>query len=263
MSSVEHRPDQQYSTPEINDEQQLARKAQNRDTNNNFLIRVGVGTAAAAAVVGAALGIQHATRSDKITPDPDQAASSAPAVPGEKGSAVSIDQITQKTSEAQIQYMLDHPVLASEYTTPEERLTAIGKRLAAIINSGEVDLDKPIGENGYYPFTSSYQPVFDSLVETIYDKNSSGYPTLYAALETTTQNTTAFLSLNNDMLTTLTPVEGSGHSDGNIDTVIGVIDNQSRSNPAFVAGDPMKVEFSLVVGPDGVVRVEHTQELDN
>lgn len=203
-----------------------------------------------------ALGLT-ACGSSQLAPDPDQATvTPAPDPLSRKG----LENLDSKATPAQIQWVIEHPVRAREYPTAEEQLEQIGVRLNIIDNSGEQDLDQPVGDNGHYPFTDEFQPTFDAMIETVYDKTSSGYDTLYAAATKVTQNNAAFLALGNDVRTTMTAVEGTGVIEGDTATVLGVIDTVSRSNPGFGKGPGMRVAYTLRTGPDGIVRVEHTKE---
>lgn len=231
-----------------------------RDQNTGIkrVIAGVAGTAVLAA--GALVGVKALGGGESSETNPDGQTTSAPANPGESVSQESLESLDTKATPEQIQWVIDNPVRASEYPSAEEQLEAIGMRMNIIINSAELDTSKPVGENGHTQFSDRFQPTFDEMVESIYDKTSDGYDTLYAALTKVTQNTGELLGLGGDIRTTITPVDGTGVIEGDTGTVLGVIDSVSRSDPAWGEGPGMRVAFTLKTDKDGVVRIEHTKE---
>lgn len=254
--------DPAYWNKKFDDESaRVPREHRDDKDQKSGLKKVIAGVAGTAVLaVGGFVGVKALGGGENSASNPEQT-SSAPANPGENPtSQENLENLDTKATPEQIQWVIDNPVRASEYPSAEEQLEALSVRMNIIDNSAELDFKKPVGENGHTQFTDRFQPTFDAMVESVYDKTSSGYDTLYAASTKVAQNTGEFLQLGNDIHTTITPIEGTGVVEGNTATVLGVIDTVSRSNPSFVEGPGMRVAFTLKTDEDGVVRIEHTKE---
>ncbi len=203
--------------------------------------------------------------------NPDEArpdvTAGAPAKTGEKLAEMSRPQVEKiladldgQTTDEQVQWVIDNPVVTANYKTPEEVVSALSARLNAISNSARLDLDQPVGENGHYPFTADFQPKFDAMVETVYDTSSDGYDTLYTALETVTQNYGSYIGNAIDVKDVITPNEGTTVLENNTIVTEALVDTISRSNSDLDEGAGVAA-FEISIDDQDIARVAHTQEL--
>jgi len=84
--------------------------------------------------------------------------------------------LQQRPSEAQIQYVLDHPVTAEEFPDLNDQATAIGNRLNLAILSCEPNFDSDT------ELTPESQALLDKLVPTFVDPESPAYNTVMDAI---------------------------------------------------------------------------------
>lgn len=150
----------------------------------------------------------------------------------------SLENLAKKATTEQIQWVLDHPVRASEYVTAEEQIEAIGLRRNVIINSGVTDPNE-----------------FNKLVKTIYDEKSGGYDGFYTELAGLTEKTAKILEDGRDIFSPITAVEFSGVVEGDTSTVKTIVDRISPSDPSYIEGPALRVTFTMHTDSDGIVRV--------
>lgn len=247
------------------EERALARSVQGgheaRNRKLGHLGYMGLGLAGIAAVVG---GYFATAGGEKATEPKQEPAASAPANPSEKSSneiEASLADLNVVASDEQIEYVINNPVQAGDYDSPEEYLNAISLRNNVIFNIDRLDFKAEKNEYGYQPLLPEAQEKFDAMFNTLYDQNSEGYPTLYKSMLRTTQNNANVVGMGYQVTNFITPVEGSGSVEGDKMTVTGVLDTVS-DNEEWDEGDGMTVRFTLQTGEDGVVRIAHTKELE-
>ncbi len=90
-----------------------------------------------------------------------------------------ISGLNKKATPEQVQYVIDNPVNISEAATVGEAFEALGDRLTVLVNSGEPDLDAPLGE---VVFTPETEATYEAMGRSFFDVTSPHYDAMLESM---------------------------------------------------------------------------------
>lgn len=226
---------------------------------------------------GVAAGKAMGGEDNSVEPRSDQSTSALPNTPQESptpetnvgteatGEAIIAD-LNKKATPEQIQYVIDNPVNIAEAPTVGDALAALSDRLTVVMNSGEPDLDAPVGE---VVFTPETQASYEAMGPSIMDATSPNYDAMLGSLRARRNQIGAMFMLDSNAETEVnllptsdvdTPLQAGSSIDITVNTVWTTNQPDNLTNDGEYNNDYSST-MTLSVDAAGNIRIYNSTDI--